>query len=184
MWVKSETLCVQMYAHHPPFQKKVKKNAEKLSYPLCPAHLQPCKVCLCNIVAFMADFTATQLPVTPGIAPPAIYQGDTYYGSTYNIVDPRFDWDALGITEVRMQIRNSAGAPVLVNKTLTFDIDPEAVPDPYHLRVYMRLTKEETSVIPAGTPQFDIEILLDNGERITYIRGPVTVRDQITRTDA
>lgn len=140
-------------------------------------------LCLCNIVAYMADFTATELPVTPGVQPPKIYQGDTYLGATYNIVDPRFDWDAIGVTEVRMQIRSSAGAPVLVNKPLNFVVDPLAT-DPYHIRVYMRLTKEETSVIPAGNPQFDIEILLDNGERYTYVRGPVTVRDQITRTDA
>jgi hypothetical protein len=131
----------------------------------------------------MADFTATQIPVTPGIPPPAIYQGDTYLGATYNIVDERFDWADIGVTEVRMQIRSAPGTPPLVNKTLSYVIDPEAVPDPHHIRVYMRLTKEETSAIPAGSPQFDIEILLDNGERYTYIRGPVTVRDQITRTD-
>ena len=126
--------------------------------------------------------TASELPVTPDVQPPAIYQGDTYEGFTIDITDPRFDWDDIGITEIRTQIRTAAGAAAQVNKLLTYVINP-ASDNPNRLVIYYSLTKEESSVLAVGNPTTDVEILLANGKRYTYYRSIIRVRDQITRTD-
>jgi hypothetical protein len=128
--------------------------------------------------------TASELPVIPEPqdAPPAIYQGDTYDGFTINIVDARFDWAEIGISEVRTQIRAASGAAIQVNKTLAYSINPQA-DNPNKLVIYYSLSKDDTSLLNAGNMVTDVEVSLVNGKRYTYYRSPILVKDQITRTD-
>lgn len=121
--------------------------------------------------------TATSLPYELNLTD--CYRGDDYLYGSMNITDLTTDWAAVGITHVKMQWRTRAGGDIVLDQDITGDV---TIPSTYVLSVPIQVDDADTALMPGRKYDYDIEVKLDDGTVRTYLKGKVTVVDDITRS--
>lgn len=90
--------------------------------------------------------------------------------------DPHED-ELTGAT-VRMQIRKSQGAPVLVDATT---VNGKITTTPATGRITVKLSDEDTDLLSSKSAQYDLEVEDAAGDVYRLLQGSVTVSPNITQ---
>jgi hypothetical protein len=116
------------------------------------------------------------LPLEYDINP--LYQGDDYQigfllqqtDDSGNVTGPI---DLTGAA-IRCQIRLDSGSAIIDTPTIT-------IPTPSNGTFYFTLTHTQTAAYTFSTALYDIEIDAGSGNVTTYVRGQITLENDITR---
>ena len=110
--------------------------------------------------------------MTPGVVPLDVYHGDSHHWQLrlWQDAGATVPWDVTGAT-AKAEIRKEPGDPVLA--TLTCVITPPNTVD-------VDLTAAVSSLLPAGSAAWDLQLTMPGGLVYTVAAGPVTVVGDIT----
>lgn len=87
--------------------------------------------------------------------------------------------DLTGCT-ARMQIRKKQGEPILV-EAVSDGADPEIILGGATGQITVKLSAEQTSMLTSKTSQYDMEIVMPNGDVHRAVEGTITTKPNITQ---